>query len=187
MPAAGFWPRQPGADRRPRATVIFYRALVAGADTAPIAALCEALDAKGLNPVAVYVTSLKDDRSAAFLRAALAAHPPDIIVNATAFATATAHDEAGVLAAYDCPILQVALAGSSRVNWQNSVRGLTPRDLAMHVVLPEVDGRIFAQCHRLQGARREFWRIFADHVPARGRSHRCDGQSRAGLGAIAPG
>jgi cobaltochelatase CobN len=144
MPAAGFWPRQPGADRRPRATVIFYRALVAGADTAPIAALCEALDAKGLNPVAVYVTSLKDDRSAAFLRAALAAHPPNIIVNATAFATATAHDEAGVLAAYDCPILQVALAGSSRVNWQNSVRGLTPRDLAMHVVLPEVDGRIFA-------------------------------------------
>src|SRR5258708_6023498 len=144
MPAAGFWPRQPEPDERPRAAVIFYRALVAGADTAPIAALCEALDAKGLDAVAVYVTSLKDDRSATFLRAALAAHPPDIIVNATAFATATASDDAGVLAAFDCPILQVALAGSSRANWQGSVRGLTPRDLAMHVVLPEVDGRIFA-------------------------------------------
>jgi cobaltochelatase CobN len=144
MPAAGFWPREPKPDPRPRAAVIFYRALVAGADTAPIEALCEALDARGLNPVAVYVTSLKDDRSATFLRAALAAHPPGIIVNATAFATATAGDDAGVLAAYDCPILQVALAGSSRAGWQGSVRGLTPRDLAMHVVLPEIDGRIFA-------------------------------------------
>jgi cobaltochelatase CobN len=144
MPAAGFWPHEPAADQRPCAAVIFYRALVAGADTAPIAALCEALDAKGLSPVAVYVTSLKDDRSATFLWAALAAHPPEIIVNATAFATATAHDDAGVLAAYDCPILQVALAGSSRAGWQGSARGLAPRDLAMHVVLPEVDGRIFA-------------------------------------------
>lgn len=144
MPAAGFWPREPRSDQRPCAAVIFYRALVAGADTAPIAALCEALEAKGLNPVAIYLTSLKDDRSATFLRAALAAHPPDIIVNATAFATATAHDDAGVLAAYDCPILQVALAGSSRAGWQDSNRGLMPRDLAMHVVLPEVDGRIFA-------------------------------------------
>ena len=144
MPAAGFWPRQPQANQRPCAAVIFYRALVAGADTAPIAALCEALDARGLSPVAVYVTSLKDDRSATFLRTALAAHPPDIIINATAFATATAHDDAGVLAAYDRPILQVALAGMSRASWQGSLRGLAPRDLAMHVVLPEIDGRIFA-------------------------------------------
>jgi cobaltochelatase CobN len=144
MPAAGFWPRQPQSDERSCAAVIFYRALAAGADTAPIEALCEALDAKGLNPVAVYVTSLKDDRSAMFLRAALAAHPPDIIVNATAFATAAAGDDSGVLAAFDCPILQVALAGSSRASWQASLRGLTPRDLAMHVVLPELDGRIFA-------------------------------------------
>src|SRR3954469_18414936 len=69
MPAAGFWPCEPNADLRPCAAVIFYRALVMGADTAPIAALGEALDAKGLRPVAVYVTSLKDDRSATFLRA----------------------------------------------------------------------------------------------------------------------
>jgi cobaltochelatase CobN len=144
MPSAGFWPHEPTPDSRPRAAVIFYRALVAGADTAPIAALRAALDAQGLQPVAIYLTSLKDERSATFLRAALAAHPPAIIVNATAFATATAHDDSGVLAAYDCPILQVALSGSSPTGWQDSPRGLSPRDLAMHVVLPEVDGRIFA-------------------------------------------
>src|SRR5205814_6198583 len=52
-------------------------------------------------------------------------------------------DDAGVLAAFDCPILQVAFAGSSRQAWENSPRGLLPRDLAMHVALPEIDGRIF--------------------------------------------
>ncbi|WP_213741465.1 cobaltochelatase subunit CobN [Bradyrhizobium sp. dw_411] len=144
MPPAGFWRGAPAIDDRPNAIVIFYRALVAGGDTAAIDALRDALAARGLNAVCLYVTSLKDERSAAFLRAALAAYPPDIIVNATAFATATAHDDAGALAASGCPILQVAQAGISKASWESSSRGLMPRDLAMHVVLPEVDGRIFA-------------------------------------------
>src|SRR6266702_6745921 len=144
MPSAGFWRGEPEMDGRPNAIVIFYRALVAGGDTAAIDVLRAALDTRGLNAVCLYVTSLKDERSAAFLRAALAAHPPDIIINATAFATATAHDDAGVLSVSGCPILQVAQAGISRASWESSTRGLMPRDLAMHVVLPEVDGRIFA-------------------------------------------
>jgi cobaltochelatase CobN len=144
MPPAGFWRGEPAIDDRPNAVVIFYRALVAGGDTAAIDALRAALNARGLNAVCLYVTSLKDERSTAFLRAALAAYPPEIIVNATAFATATAHDDAGVLSASGCPVLQVAQAGITRASWENSLRGLLPRDLAMHVVLPEVDGRIFA-------------------------------------------
>ena len=44
----------------------------------------------------------------------------------------------------DCPVLQLAFASTSEAGWRASPRGLTPRDLAMHVVLPEVDGRIFA-------------------------------------------
>jgi cobaltochelatase CobN len=144
MPSAGFWRGEPATSDRPNAVVIFYRALVAGGDTAAIDALRAALDARGLDAVCLYVTSLKDERSVAFLRAALAAHPPDIIVNATAFATATANDDAGVLSASGCPVLQVAQAGITRASWEGSTRGLSPRDLAMHVVLPEVDGRIFA-------------------------------------------
>ena len=144
MPSAGFWRGEPANDERPNAIVIFYRALVAGGDTAEIDALRAALLTRGLNAVCLFVTSLKDERSAAFLRAALSAYPPDIIINATAFATATASDDAGILSISDCPILQVAQAGISRASWEASTRGLNPRDLAMHVVLPEVDGRIFA-------------------------------------------
>ena len=41
-------------------------------------------------------------------------------------------------------MLQVALAGSSREVWTESDRGLSPSDLTIHVVLPELDGRVFA-------------------------------------------
>ena len=41
-------------------------------------------------------------------------------------------------------MLQLALASTSEAAWRASPRGLNPRDLAMHVVLPEVDGRIFS-------------------------------------------
>jgi len=123
--------------------ILFYRALAASADTEPVEALRAALEACGLQPLPIYLTSLKDERSIAFLRAALSAHPPQTIINATAFATALGTDDAGALATFDCPILQVAFAGSSRTAWEASPRGLLPRDLAMHVALPEVDGRIF--------------------------------------------
>src|SRR4029078_8731661 len=44
----------------------------------------------------------------------------------------------------DCPVLQVALANASSTAWDQSQRGLSASDLAMHVVLPELDGRLFA-------------------------------------------
>jgi len=51
MPSAGFWQGEPASDSRPNAVVIFYRALVAGGDTAGIDALRTALRARGLNAV----------------------------------------------------------------------------------------------------------------------------------------
>jgi cobaltochelatase CobN len=42
------------------------------------------------------------------------------------------------------PVFQIALATSGRRAWAGAARGLSPSDLAMHVVLPEVDGRLFA-------------------------------------------
>ena len=143
MPAAGFWPVEPASDGRPVVPILFYRALAASADIEPVEALRAALDARGLQALPIHLTSLKDGRSIAFLRGALGAHPPQAIINATAFATALGTDDAGVLATFDCPILQVAFAGSSRAAWEASPRGLLPRDLVMHVALPEVDGRIF--------------------------------------------
>ena len=42
----------------------------------------------------------------------------------------------------DVPVLQAVLCTSSAAEWAASAAGLTPRDTAMNVVLPEFDGRI---------------------------------------------
>jgi cobaltochelatase CobN len=153
VPSAGFWPAPIPAEGRPRAAILFYRALVQGGMTEPVEALAAALEVRGIAAQPIFVTSLKDDVSAALLATAFAADLPDIVLNATAFAVGTPTlppagggrvTRATRLGGADCPVLQVAFASTSEAAWRASPRGLNPRDLAMHVVLPEVDGRIFA-------------------------------------------
>ena len=66
-----------------------------------------------------------------------------VIVTTTAFA-AGGDDEGSALDGVDAPVLQVVIATTRRAAWQESPRGLGPADLAMHVVLPELDGRILS-------------------------------------------
>jgi cobaltochelatase CobN len=54
-------------------------------------------------------------------------------------------DDTTVLDAADVPVLQVVLSGSAREAWLESGRGLSPADLAMNVVLPELDGRLLTR------------------------------------------
>jgi cobaltochelatase CobN len=129
---------------RPAALIVFYRASLLAADVAPITCLMRALASEGLEPFAVAVTSLKDPAAVAPVEALMARTGPAVIVNATAF-SARREDDTTLLDAGDCPVLQVALAGSDRDAWEGSQRGLSPSDLAMNVVLPELDGRIFTR------------------------------------------
>jgi cobaltochelatase CobN len=122
--------------------IIFYRALLLAADTAPIDALCAALTARGLTAAPLVVTSLKDHEAAAFLQDAFARLRPAIIVTMTAFAAGGGAGEPTPLDACDVPVLQVVSATTQRAAWRESARGLGAADLAMHIVLPELDGRI---------------------------------------------
>ncbi|MGB7097409.1 MAG: cobaltochelatase subunit CobN, partial [Xanthobacteraceae bacterium] len=112
--------------------------------TAPIDALCAALAARDVAPAPLVVTSLKDNEAAAFLRSAFARLHPAIIVTTTAFAAGTNVDEPTPLDAVGVPVLQVVSATTQRAAWRDSARGLGAADLAMHVVLPELDGRVLA-------------------------------------------
>jgi cobaltochelatase CobN len=123
--------------------IVFYRALVQSANTAPVDALIEALKARRLRPLPVFVHSLKDPEAAALLRQAFAAHPPDVILNATGFSVAAAGALDPLQAG--CPVLQVVFSGGEEEAWRAGTRGLGPRDLAMNVALPEIDGRILTR------------------------------------------
>ncbi|HKH67798.1 MAG TPA: cobaltochelatase subunit CobN, partial [Reyranella sp.] len=128
----------------PVALIVFYRANLMAADTAPITALMAALDRQGLAPLAVALNSLKDPLAGPELKALIATHKPSIILNTTAF-SARADDDTTVLDDADAPVLQVVLSGSPRAAWDESQRGLSPADLAMNVVLPELDGRLLTR------------------------------------------
>ncbi|GGF46153.1 cobaltochelatase subunit CobN [Azorhizobium oxalatiphilum] len=134
--------RQPPATGTPpRALLLFYRSMWLAGDIAPIDALADALAARGIAPVPLFVASLKEPASRAFVRQAIADTAPDIILTATAFAAGEADD---VFAPGGPPVLQVVPATTARQAWETNARGLAAADLAMHVVLPELDGRVLA-------------------------------------------
>jgi cobaltochelatase CobN len=152
-----YWPgvQQPTLDdlrrqwspNRPIAAIVFYRAILQSGDLAAIDALIAALGDAGLNALPVYAASLKEAVAADFLRDLIVKTSPGIVLNATAFAlsqpgakrTETPFDAA------DCPVVQVVFASGTEPAWRAGSNGLGARDIAMHVALPEVDGRILSR------------------------------------------
>jgi cobaltochelatase CobN len=150
IPDMGFYDPAKGAlatllppSGAPHALVTFYRSYLTSADTGPVDALISALRDKGFDAYGAFATSLKALGVADWLRAHLAERPPAAIVNATAF-SAIGDDGTTPFDATSCPVFQVALSTARCEDWASSLRGLSPADLAMHVVLPEVDGRLHA-------------------------------------------
>jgi cobaltochelatase CobN len=142
-PARGVIAAPMAGEGKPLAFVTFYRSYLTAADTGPVDALIAALRERGFDAYGAFVTSLKAPGVADWLRTYFATNPPAAIVNATAF-SAMGDDGTTPFDAASCPVFQVALSSARREDWAESLRGLSPGDLAMHVVLPEVDGRLFA-------------------------------------------
>ncbi len=135
---------------RPRILLTFYRAYLTAADTEPLEAIARAFDAVGYDVIGLFAPSLKAPQARGWLARWVKTLAPAAVLNATAFSAqdqgATPLETAGV------PVFQLALATNPRAAWQEADRGLSPADLAMHVVLPEVDGRIFGAVVSFKGA-----------------------------------
>ncbi|MGN0931549.1 cobaltochelatase subunit CobN [Falsigemmobacter intermedius] len=147
LPEFGFWHPNHGPLQsfqpvagRDLVVIPFYRAWATAADTEAIAALIRRFEAAGLAALGVFVPSLKDAGAADWLKAVLADLRPAAIVNTTAFSArsngASPLDGAGV------PVFQAIHATAPRAAWAGAERGLSAADLAMHIALPEVDGRL---------------------------------------------
>jgi len=137
-----FWPARGSV-----APIVFYRALLQSDDLKPIDALVAALLARGINPLPIFVSSLKDTFSAEIIAQVFAETRPAVILNCTGFAISTPGKASvsGPFREADCPVLQIILSGGDRASWESGMRGLSPRDLAMNVALPEVDGRLISR------------------------------------------
>jgi cobaltochelatase CobN len=131
----------PAAPNAATAYILFYRSAYLAGDCAPVTALAAALARENFRVRAYFVSSLKDEAACAPLAQSIATEKPDVILNATAF-SARLDGGGGVLDGADAPVLQVIFSGVGVVQWREAQRGLSASDLAMNVVLPEVDGRI---------------------------------------------
>ena len=126
-----------------RVLIVFYRAYLAAADLGPVEALFQEFRARGIDVAALFAPSLKAPEAAGWLARQVRQLAPDAIINVTSFSGrgtggTSPLDSAGV------PVFQIALSTVPKTAWAGAERGLSPADLAMHVVLPEVDGRLFA-------------------------------------------
>ena len=164
LSAGVYWPKLGGValsdikhplwrEGLPIAPVIFYRALYLSGNLAVIDELIDAMQTAGLNPLPIYVASLKDPVSKATVSDVLErAYEDDIfplgcVLNTTGFASSSpgATRAETPFDAFDLPILQVVLSGGNIESWTENTWGLGPRDIAMNVALPEVDGRIISR------------------------------------------
>ncbi|WP_033070205.1 cobaltochelatase subunit CobN [Thalassospira australica] len=162
--AGGYWPgtSQAGLDEirghwdanQPVTPIVFYRSLVQASNLDVIDALVEELVANNLNPLPIFVASLKDPLAAALVDDWLAETNADLILNTTGFAISVPGSERknGPFDAVDAPVFQVVLSGGGENAWRDGVNGLAARDIAMNVALPEVDGRILARAISFKGS-----------------------------------
>ncbi|MEH2280904.1 MAG: cobaltochelatase subunit CobN [Nostoc sp.] len=135
----------------PKIGILFYRAHYLAGNTKVIDALCEALVQKNLQPVPVFVSSLRDPDVQVELSEFFQPKEAEsiaVLLNTTSFSLARLESETpqtDLWQKLDVPVLQVILSGGSIEQWESQFQGLSPRDIGMNVALPEVDGRIITR------------------------------------------
>ena len=144
-------------DGAPVVALVFYRSHLQSGNTAVFDAMAAALQSEGLNPLPVALDSLKDPLCLSTLRDVCREHAVQLVLNTTAFAAlgqgGNASDAGAALTelAGDAPVLQVIVSGGNRADWLADSQGLRPRDIAMQISLPEMDGRIVTRAISFKG------------------------------------
>ncbi len=141
--------RRHWVDGQGHGAIIMYRAWLLGGNTGPVDRLIRELQGRNINPLPIYVSSLKDPVSEETVTTLFGDVAPDIVLNLTSFSIGGAgisclERQPTVLDAPGRPVLQVMLASCSHDSWLDADYGVPPRDIAMNVSLPEVDGRLLA-------------------------------------------
>ncbi|MFS0827087.1 cobaltochelatase subunit CobN [Pseudomonas phoenicis] len=129
----------------PVAPLLFYRSHLQAANTAFLDVFCERLQAAGLNPLPIAVASLKEPECLAQVQNWMDEVGAEVVINTTGFALSSPERPNLRPLRRDVPVLQAICAQDNQPAWEANEQGLGARDLAMHIVLPELDGRIITR------------------------------------------
>lgn len=117
--------------------VMFYRAHYLSGNTAFVDALVQAIEAQGGNALPFFVSSRNDLAEMIQAHSLGVEQPLDVLISTVSYDMSPE-----VVAQARFPILQAITSGEPREQWQAALRGLSPVDASMHIVLPEFDGRV---------------------------------------------
>jgi len=144
VPRVGVY-RDNHLNRPPESVILFYRAHYLAGNLLPLDSLCESLAKRNISCLAIYISSLRDIEVQQDLLNYLKGI--GLIFNTTSFALEKLSQttSTGFWQNLNIPIFQVILSSNSLQDWQSSFLGLNPRDIAINVALPEVDGRVITR------------------------------------------
>jgi cobaltochelatase CobN len=163
VPRVGIYRERDMGDQS-RVGILFYRAHYLAGNTAVIDALFEAVRQRHLTPVPIFVSSLKEPD---VQRQILSYGGLEIILNATSFSLASLDADSPQVELWEklnVPVLQIIFSGGTKEQWAAGVQGLAPKDMAMNVALPEVDGRIITRSVSFKSVQTENAKLQTDVV-----------------------
>ena len=140
--------------------VVGYMAHIKSGNLDVFLSLSKALIARGLNPVCLAVNSLKQAGGTEFLCEAVERLKVRVLINTTAFSHGPLYP--GIPS--NVQMIQAVLSGSNQEAWAEDSQGLSTRDLAMHVVTPEIDGRVLSRAISFKGVLRRSYEAQCDLV-----------------------
>lgn len=141
------------AETAPSVVLLFYRSHLQSGNTGMFDGLLSALEDAGLNPIALAITSLKDPVAKALINHTIEAVDARLVVSSLGFANnrvdtpelSAEPSHYNLPIARTIPVLQLVLSSTTRDAWQEFSQGLRSRDIAMQVVLPEMDGHVLTR------------------------------------------
>jgi len=137
---------------RPTVAVLFYRAHRLSGNTGFIDSLAQALEAKGVNALCVFTSSLKAKENGQPAAFKFMEGRADVLITTLSFAlgevnTGSVTQPAEALSSFErlgIPVVQAIACQMPQGAWEGSRRGLNAVDTAVNVAIPEFDGRIIA-------------------------------------------
>jgi len=137
----------------PVCLLLFYRSHLQSANTQMFDGLISTLEQQDINPLPIALTSLKDTDSLALVNSLIEQTDASLVINTTSFASnsVSTPELSSQPTLYESPfekqlpVLQLVLSSSTEADWLEHSQGLRSRDIAMQVVLPEMDGRIITR------------------------------------------
>ena len=142
-----------GLQDAPVVALLFYRSHLQSGNTRMFDGLMAGLIKQGMNPIALAITSLKDPQTLALVNYTLKQCNTKLVLSSLGFASnkvespslSSSPTQFKLPIEGDIPVLQLVLSSTTYEAWREHKQGLRSRDIAMQVVLPEMDGHVLTR------------------------------------------